>query len=179
MSELPRVATADPDNVSDSFLSDFAERWLEVYNAHDVHGVLAMCTPDIRWEDPSLVRAGAGHADVRHFLETIWTAFPDLLFTNPGPALRSADGTSAAIPWAAIGSMRGALVPPGLAATGNRVEFAGIDLWSFRHGKLCRYSAFYDTAQVARAIGALPERESAAERMLVWAQRIGVRMRLK
>ena len=159
------------DTVDAQFVDTFARDWMEAYNAQAPARILAFCAPDIRWEDPALPAGGVGHDTVRRFLTMTWTAFPDIHFTEAGPPHLALDGSQAIAGWAATATMRGPLVPPGLAPTNRRVAFDGVDVWRFRGGLLASYRAIYDTGEVARRLGALPERGSVQERLVVRLQR--------
>jgi predicted ester cyclase len=159
------------DRLDADFVASFAGEWMEAYNAQALPRILALCSPEIRWEDPGLPEVGVGHDAVRRFLEMTWRAFPDIRFSEPEAPHLALDGSQAITRWAATATMRGPLVPPGLGPTGRRVAFDGVDLWRFRGGLLASYRAIYDTGNVGRQLGALPERGSLAERLVVALQR--------
>ena len=70
---------APTDAVSAEVARDFAARYLEALNAHDVERVVSLTTEDVFWEDP-YVRGGSfrGHNELRAFFAYLWRAFPDL-----------------------------------------------------------------------------------------------------
>jgi hypothetical protein len=108
----------------------------------------------------------------------MWTMFPDLSFTLPGPPLLAVDGSRAVQMWRLNGTFLGP-DPAGFAPTGKRVDVVGLDHYEFRDGLLCRYAAFYDVTGSGRQMGLVPERGSRGERMMAFVQRNGMRLRRK
>jgi hypothetical protein len=70
--------------------------------------------------------------------------------------------------------MRAPLEPPGFAAARERVETEGVAVIELRDGLVSRCRQFYDTAEVARQLGAAPPRGSRVEKLGVLVQRISV-----
>ena len=67
-------------------------RWEEAWNSHDPERLLALMTDDIVYEDSAWPTTMHGHADVRRFLDSVWTAMPDLRFEMvDGPFIRPGD----------------------------------------------------------------------------------------
>ena len=72
-----------------AWLDDFVGRWEEGWNSHDPHRLLALMTEDIVYDDSAWPTTMRGHADVRRFLDSAWTAMPDLRFEMiDGPYIR-------------------------------------------------------------------------------------------
>ena len=55
----------------------------------------------------------------------------------------------------------GPIDPPGIPATGKRVEYEGADFHEYRDGKVARLRIVFDMADIFRQLGLLPERDSA------------------
>ena len=51
------------------WIRDFAERWLQAWNSHEVDRVLALMTEDVEYRDDAWHKTMRGHADVREFIE--------------------------------------------------------------------------------------------------------------
>lgn len=169
------TATAAVASVDAQFVRTFTERWVAAWNAHDADALLSLCTDDILWEDPSAAPA-RGHDEVRAFLASTWTIFPDLSFTLTEPPLVAVEGPRAAQVWRLDGTFLGP-DPAGFAPTGKHVDQLGVDHYEFRDGLLCRYSAFYDVTESARQMGLAPARGSGAERTMALLQRTAMKLR--
>ena len=167
---------APTDAVSAEVARDFAARYLEALNAHDVERVVSLTTEDVFWEDP-YVRGGSfrGHNELRAFFAYLWRAFPDLEVRLVDDVYVSSDGMKAAAPLRFGGVMKGRLDPPGFAPTQTRGEVVIAVFWEFRDGKLCHLRAVTDLNDFARQIGAVPPPGSLGERLAVQLQRIAAR----
>lgn len=159
-------------------MRSFTERWVAAWNAHDADGLLALCTDDIVWEDPAAPEVSRGHAEVREFLQTIWTIFPDLSFAIPEPPLVAVDGPRAAQVWRLSGTFLGQ-DPTGFTPTGKHVDQLGIDHYEFRDGLLCDYRALYDVSESLRQMGLAPARGSRPEKAMAFMQRTVMKLRRK
>lgn len=138
------------------FVVDWSRRWLAGWNAHDVEGLLSMCSKDIVWDDPALPDTAYGHEGVRGFLEAMFETFPDLEIEAGGKIFFTV-GPQALAPYRLTGTMRNDWEPRGVTATGKKVSYRGIDAWEFRDGQLCRYDTHYDSLDCARQLGVLSQ----------------------
>lgn len=162
--------------LGEAFARDFAERWQLAWNTRQPEEVTALCTDDVRWDDPLTERPERGKAAVAEYLESAWRTFPDLTFTWPEGPFWSFEASKLACHWHVTGTMLGP-VDPGFAPTGRRVEADGLDLLELRDGLVCDYAGFFDARGMAQQIGVLPAAGSGAERLAARLQRLGVRMR--
>lgn len=164
---------------------DFAERWVDRWNAHAVEDILALVSEDVSWEDPVMEQTAHGRDAAREYISTLFRAFPDIEWAMPGalhvaPEGSGADGvTRVAQVWVCRGTVLGPLDPPGFAPTGRAFELRGVDLWDLRHhdGRLCRVTSHYDALGWARDVGLVPARGTRSELLLVLLQRLGARAR--
>jgi steroid delta-isomerase-like uncharacterized protein len=161
--------------LNSDFARDFADRWQVAWNSRRPEEVTALCTDDVRWEDPMTERPERGKAAVTAYLESTWRTFPDLHFTWPEGPYCSFDGTKLACHWRVTGTMQGP-VDPGFAPTGRTVEAEGVDLLELRDGLVCDYVGFFDARGMARQIGVMPAPGGRAERIAVRLQRLGARL---
>jgi steroid delta-isomerase-like uncharacterized protein len=171
-----RRAVVATETVDAAFIRSFTERWVAAWNAHDADALLSFCTDDILWEDPAAPEPSRGHAEVREFLQTIWTIFPDLAFTLAEPALVAVEGPRAAQVWRLSGTFLGP-DPTGFAPTGKHVDQLGMDHYEFRDGVLCHYQALYDVSESLRQMGLAPARGSRPERAMAFMQRTAMKLR--
>jgi hypothetical protein len=74
------VPAAAPIEASIEWIRDFEERFLDAWNSHQADRVLALMTEDVEYRDDAWPKTMRDHADVREFLDALWTAFPDMTF---------------------------------------------------------------------------------------------------
>ena len=160
--------------LDEQFARAFAERYVDAWNSHDAEQIEPLVVADVVWLDPALPEPARGVEQVKDFMRRSWVAFPDLRFTS-GPMWLEPHGESMTWSWRMEGTHRGAIDPPGFAATGKRIDIDGIDVWDFAGDRLERYRAYYDMATLARQIGAMPTAGSAGERVGVVLQRAQAR----
>jgi steroid delta-isomerase-like uncharacterized protein len=148
--------TSAPQTVDQEWLDDFLERWEAAWDSHDPARVCELMTDDVVYNDSAWHKEMRGHADVREFLEHVWTGMPDAHFEAiDGPYLHPSE-TKASFYWRGTMTQTGPLDPPGLSATGKRVEFFGADFHEYRDGKVARLTSVFYMADVMRQLGVLP-----------------------
>ncbi|HEX2085177.1 MAG TPA: nuclear transport factor 2 family protein [Solirubrobacteraceae bacterium] len=157
-------------------LTGFMERYLAAWNGRESSAMDALVTDDIVWFDPALPHPARGQAEVRAFMEQSWRSFPDLRFSEPDPPFIVQDGDRVAWAWRMRGTFSGApLDPPGFAPTHRTIDVLGIDQWELRDGRIARYRAYYDMADLARQLGIMPPAGSGAEKAMAALQRVQAR----
>jgi steroid delta-isomerase-like uncharacterized protein len=160
--------------MDDRSAREFAERYADALNSHDAERIEPLVHSDVVWLDPALPEPARGVEEVKDFLRRSWVAFPDLNFTS-GPMWLEPNGESMTWSWRMQGTHRGVIEPPGFASTGKGIDIDGIDVWDFAEGRIERARAYYDTAALARQIGAMPSPGSTGERVGVLLQRTQAR----
>jgi steroid delta-isomerase-like uncharacterized protein len=160
--------------LDERFAREFAERYLEAWNSHDPDRIEPLVTTDVVWLDPALPERAHGVEEVKELMRAAWTAFPDLRFT-PGPFWLDPHEDSMSFAWRMEGTHSGPLDPPGFAPTGRRIDVDGIDVCDFEDGRVARYRAYYDMAELARQLGVMPPPGSRGERVGVMLQRAQAR----
>ena len=167
----PDVGTAPGAAVSIEWIRDFAQRWVDAWNSHQVDRVLELMTDDVEYHDDAWPRAMHGYADVRELFESTWRGIPDMTFELvAGPYVIPGE-PRAAFHWRASGTHTGVLDPPGFAPTGRRWEVEGVDFHEYRDGRVSRLRISFDMMTVARQLGLMPTPGSTAEHALVLAQK--------
>jgi steroid delta-isomerase-like uncharacterized protein len=130
------------------------ERYVELYNAGDLDGVMDLYADDAVQIMPD--GTFEGRSVIGERLAKELTAFPDLhhrfiSFVEQGGAF--------ADEWIFVGTHTGPLVLPDgteLAPTGKRVEVRGMELVELRDGKIVVDNLYYDNLAVAAQLGVLP-----------------------
>jgi steroid delta-isomerase-like uncharacterized protein len=176
---MEATATHAPARLDRTFLDDWSARYLAVWNAHDVEGIVAMCTEDVVWDDPGLPETYRKHDGVRRFIAATFRCFPDVEVEELEPAYASPAEPKALAPYRFTGTMLGPWEPTDIAATGRRVSFEGVDQWEFRGERMCRYDTKYDLLGVARQMGVVPPQGSAGERLMTRLQHLQARFQLR
>ena len=152
--------------IDSAWVGGFLERWTDAWNSHEPDRLLGLMTEDIVYDDSAWPVTMRGHADVREFVDHTWRAFPDLRFEiREGPYVHAGE-QKAAFWWNGHGTHTGPLDPPGLAATGKRIEFDGADFHEYRDGKVARLRIVFDMAGAMRQLGVLPPPGGTQERVL-------------
>ena len=156
-------------------ISDMLYGFFDAYNRHDLDAVLAYCTEDVLWEDPT---AGIVHGRqaVRSALGNVFRAFPDMKFPKDElDYFMSFDGTRAASSWRLTGTMKGPMDPPGYAPTGGTVDIKGVCLYVLEDGLIDHHTIIFDMIELGRQIDALPPAGSLMDKMAVRLQTLKAR----
>jgi steroid delta-isomerase-like uncharacterized protein len=154
-----------------SAAAQLAARLIEALDAHDLDAAASLWNPDVVEVFPTGLCRGrdAVRAEFAGFI----AAMPDFSLRPLGYL---AEGDLAVVRWRATGTHTGTKLR-GLRATGARLEFAGADLIEVQDGVIVTDAVYYDTATVARQLGALPPRGSGQERFLVASANAVTRVR--
>ena len=123
----------------------------DYWNSRDVEGVLAFYDDDITWVNVALEETYAGKAEVRAFLDELFTALPDLNFSADYALAR---GDEVAERWTVRGTHRATFM--GVPATGRPFEMTGVSLITMREGKFLRDEFYSDGGAVLRQLGLMP-----------------------
>ncbi len=154
---MPRAATPDPATTE-----EVARRYFAAVAARDVDEMVAC------WRAGGVDRLH-GQADlvapdgVRAWFEELFAALPDCAFEV---LETTAQEDRCAVRWRLTGTFAGPGDWQGFAATGSRVDVQGCDVVRVADGLVAGNEAYVDGMTIARQIGALPPRESGAERGL-------------
>jgi steroid delta-isomerase-like uncharacterized protein len=158
------MGTATPEQVVSSFYDAYARR--------DIEAMMSHVSDDIV-EDLSGIGLVTGAEQEREFLTGVLAAFPDLA-TEVTRMLACGDVVAAE--WRRHGTFSGAPWR-GLPASGKPFAFRGGAFLEVHDQKITRITGYYDTAEFARQIGALPAEGSFGERAGLAIFRASVRMR--
>src|SRR5437588_12294908 len=170
-------AHATSTRVEPEWVEEFAQRWASAWNSHDPDQVLGLLTEDIVYDDAASPETMRGHGDVRAFMDMTWRAFPDLRFEAIGEPLVAPTQPRAAFWWRGTATNTGRIEPPGLAATGKRIEFEGAGFHEYRDGKIARLQIVFDMADMMVQLGVLPAPGSRGEKMVTTLGNLQTRLR--
>ena len=113
--------------------SDLLQQLFDAFNRHDLEAVLSFMTDDVVFGGAAGAEAhGArfvGHQAVGAAFEGVWKTFPDVQWANDRHAVCGELGVSQ---WTLTGTRE----------DGARIEADGVDLFTFKDGKICCKKAF-------------------------------------
>jgi steroid delta-isomerase-like uncharacterized protein len=142
--------------------ADTARAAFDALNAHDLDGLCELIAPD-DVNDFVALEEFRGRDAVRGFFAETLAAFPD--FSIAIDRLVT-DEVTAVVQWHAGGTFRGGVFQ-GIRPTGRAVELRGVDVMDITEGVIRHNTIYYDGASLARQIGLLPRKNSAADRGLL------------
>jgi steroid delta-isomerase-like uncharacterized protein len=160
------MAAADVDRLADA--------WEAAWSGGDPGAFMALCAPDLHYEDPLTRSALHGVAALGAHAERLWRAFPDVTLEPAGERL--SDGRFAALPVRASGRNTGSL--DGLPASHRVVELHAV-FWcelDLSRTRLWRVRAVFDAYGAAVALGLLPRPGTLRNRAVLALQGYGLRL---
>jgi predicted ester cyclase len=135
--------------------SELLERYVELYNAGDLDGVMDLYADDAVQIMPE--GTFEGQSAIRERLARDLVACPDIAWTVLSFVEQ---GDTFADEWSFVATHTGPFeLPDGteLAATGRRVELRGMELVEVRDGKIVVDNLYYDNMAVMAQLGLVPE----------------------
>jgi predicted ester cyclase len=156
MAQATRETTRTAEEVARSYFAAVAARDADAMAAHwSFEGVDELLSVGIF----------RGPDEVRELFRGIFAAIPDLEIVVD--RIIAGEGV-AAVRWRSSGVHTGGPLF-GIEATGRLIELRGCDCLEVEDGMLVRNTAYMDGAQLARAQGLLPPKDSGAEKALLRA----------
>jgi len=129
------------------------DRYNDAWNAHDVEAIMRLHAPDMVFENHTAGERAEGEA-VREHVAGIFAAWPDLTFRTRRLYVREdlvvQEWTASATHQREL--RRGELVAP---ASGNRIEWEGLDVIPFEGGLVKRKDVYSDSVGILRQVGLL------------------------
>lgn len=164
------------DQLTHERAREIFQRAYDLLNEHDLTHVPAIFTEDILFEDDAAPEPIRGHEEMRRFLSSIWTAFPDFRFERlHGPYLAQDGGVAVHV--RVTGTMEGKLDPPGFLPTGAHLSTEYGGFYELEGDRIRRARIIINMSDAAVQLGALPAPGSKGEKVAVLAQ--GLQARLK
>jgi steroid delta-isomerase-like uncharacterized protein len=156
-------------------VNDLLDRFEAAWGSGDPGAFVAVCAPDVHYEDPLLRDPLEGPAAIGAHAQRLWAGFPDVRVEKTGERL--SDGRFVAAPAKALGTHRNEL--EGIPATGrflvvHVVFYAELDP---PRERLWRVRAFFDVYDAAQQLGVLPRHGTVGERALLMLRGFGLNRR--
>jgi len=130
-----------------------AERWIIAgWQRGDAAATLRLYASDFVDRGHPSGRSGTGGENVAG-IRALYAAFPDF-DTAIEELIVDTERGAVAIRWTATGTHRGPFF--GVAATGRRIAFAGIEMLRIRDGLIVERAGEWDAHSLLRQLGALP-----------------------
>lgn len=120
-------------DINSQVTSDLLQQLFDAFNDHNLQGVLALMADDIVFEGAAGPESfGArfiGHDAVGVAFEGVWKTFPDVQWANDSHFVADDLGVSQ---WTLVGTRE----------DGMKIEADGVDLFTFKDGKIASKKAF-------------------------------------
>jgi hypothetical protein len=149
-----------------------ADAWEAAWSGRDPGAFLALCAPDLHYEDPLTPEPLHGVPALVEHATRLWRAFPDVRVERSGERLDN--GRFAALPVHAVGRNTGPL--GGLVASHRQVELRGV-FWcelDLTRTRLWRVRGVYDAYGAAVTLGLIPRPGTLRNRALLALQGYGL-----
>jgi steroid delta-isomerase-like uncharacterized protein len=159
------MATPDVDRLADA--------WEGAWSGGDPRAFMALCAPDLHYEDPLTPSPLHGVAALASHAERLWRAFPDVTMERAGERL--CDGRFTALPVRVLGRNTGSL--DGLPASHRELELRAV-FWcelDLSRTRLWRVRAVFDAYGAAVNLGLLPRPGTLRNRAVLALQGYGLR----
>jgi steroid delta-isomerase-like uncharacterized protein len=129
-----------------------AQAVIDTLNSRSDELILSMYAPDYIGEDITGGKTRYGNESVRTWMQTIYTAFPNVSYELLDYI---ENGDDLVLHWVAKGNHHGTFlkIPP----TGKPVSIAGMSMLKLENGKVKHGKLIWDLAGVLRQMGLLPQ----------------------
>jgi steroid delta-isomerase-like uncharacterized protein len=125
----------------------------DAWNAHDLERIASMHAPDMVFENHTAGECAEGEEALRH-IAGIFESWPDIEFRTRRLYVREdlvvQEWTASATHLKPLS--RGEIVAE---PSGNRIEWNGMDVIPFEHGKVKRKDVYSDSVSILRQVGLL------------------------
>ena len=150
-----------------------ADSWEVAWSGGVAAAFMALCAPDLHYEDPLTRSPLHGVAELSEHAERLWRAFPDVTLERAGERLT--DGRFVALPVRAFGRNTGTL--DGLPASHREIELRAVFWCELDLGRtrLWRVRTVFDAYGAAVALGLIPRPGTLRNRAVLALQGYGIR----
>jgi steroid delta-isomerase-like uncharacterized protein len=137
------------DTIDDT--TRLVRRWFDdLFNRGELDVAAEILADDVGYDGPQSLgpRDVTGPEDVKSYVETYRTAFPDLWYTVED--VTRADG-EVRVRWSAMGTQENDLF--GIEPTGEGFTVDGIDVFTIEAGEIAEVYAHWDTLKMVQELG--------------------------
>ena len=145
--------------------------WERAWSGRDVRAFVAVCDPEIHYEDPLTEQPLVGTTALGRHARYLWEAFPDARVNSTGARLTN--GVFACAPCRILGTHEGRLGR--ISPTHRELTVHAVVYAELREARLLRVRAFFDVYGAGMQLGALPKHGTAGERALLILRGFGLR----
>ena len=133
------------------------EEFIAAWDTHDVDRALAILSEDVVWQDVASPEPMRGKAGVRPFLQSWFTAFPDLKSEVKNRVV-SEDQVATEVEFIGTntGPLQMAASAPAIPATGKKVTGKGTYFLRIQNGKAVEVHSYPDAAGMMMQLGLMP-----------------------
>jgi steroid delta-isomerase-like uncharacterized protein len=158
----------------DVSVDELADAWEAAWSGGDLGTFMALCAPDLHYEDPVTPVPLQGVPALYEHVQRLWRAFPNLTLERAGERL--SDGRYVALPVRASGRNTGGLDT--LPASHREVELRVVFWCELDVGRtrLWRVRAVFDAYGAAITLGLIPRPGTLRNRALLALQGYGLRL---
>lgn len=151
-----------------------ADAWEAAWSGGVSAAFMALCAPDLHYEDPLTQTPLLGVPALAEHAERLWRAFPDVTLERAGERLT--DGRYVALPVRAFGRNTGPL--DGLPASHREIEVRAVFWCELDLGRtrLWRVRTLFDAHGAAVGLGLLPRPGTLRNRAVLALQGYGIRL---
>lgn len=156
-----------------ALVTELLSKAMAGFNAQDPEAFTSVMHDNVELHHSAFPEVVRGREAVKKvYADTFWPAFPDMsLELTDGPFFHMS-ATRFAVEWAVRGTHRARLDPPGLVATGRRIDVAAREIGEIRDGLIQRFNVKVDMGELLRQLGVLPPEGSRTEKALLFMQRL-------
>jgi steroid delta-isomerase-like uncharacterized protein len=151
-----------------------ADAWEAAWSGGVSAAFMALCAPDLHYEDPLTPAPLLGVGALAEHAERLWRAFPDVTLERAGERL--SDGRYVALPVRAVGRNTGPL--DSLPASHREVELRAVFWCELDLGRtrLWRVRTLFDAHGAAVTLGLIPRPGTLRNRAVLALQGYGIRL---
>ena len=113
-------------------------RWIEVFNAHDVSAIVSLYADNAELYDSGMKHPRRGRTEIEQWFTTRFQTMPSITYT---PASQLFTETQAAVTWTARGRSPRLL---GQAWLSRPFQVAGVSIFTLQDGRIQRQRGYYD-----------------------------------
>ena len=159
---------------SDVSVDQLADAWEVAWSGGDSRAFMALCAPDLHYEDPLTPQPLHGVPALGEHAQRLWRAFPNVTMERAGERL--SNGRFVALPVRAVGRNTGGL--DSLPASHRELELHAVFWGELDLGRtrLWRVRTVFDAYGAAITLGLIPRPGSLRNRALLALQGYGLRL---